>query len=200
MQSWAGRWRLQLFLCRRATWRLAGESLWTVLSQWGIHSQVFSLWQLIRLGRNQSQRFTLLLLWLLPVCVFPRHLNLNCPPGNLSAIKEKKGHWILWMSDVSLMRFLWSTLISCDNLWNTPIYEAINPNIRNASSNNTSKERWWLSTCSKHNPKLIILNWNASALVQQKLGKRTANKSSAAFWLNKTRKNIKHWNSELTSA
>lgn len=67
-------------------------------SQWGIHSQAFLLWQLIRLGSNQSQRFTLLLLWLLPVCVFfPPHLNLNCPPGNLSAIKEKKGHWIIVM-------------------------------------------------------------------------------------------------------
>lgn len=32
------------------------------------------------------------------LCVFfPPHLNLNCPPGNLSAIKEKKGHWIIVM-------------------------------------------------------------------------------------------------------
>lgn len=158
-------------------------------SQWGIHSQVFSLWQLIRLGSNQSQRFTLLLLWLLPLCVFPHYLNLNCPPGNLSAVKETKGHWKLW--DVSRMRSLWSTLISCDNFWNTPIYEAINPNIRNACFNNTSKERWGLSTCSRHNSKLIVLNWNTSAFVRQKLGKRTAHKSSAAFWLNITGKHIK---------
>lgn len=39
-------------------------------SQRGIHSQAFSRWQLIRLGSNQSQRFTLLLLWLLPLCGF----------------------------------------------------------------------------------------------------------------------------------
>lgn len=40
-------------------------------SQWGIHSQASSRWQLIRLGSNQSQRFTLLPLTASSVWFFP---------------------------------------------------------------------------------------------------------------------------------
>lgn len=73
----ASRWSPQLFPGRCAGWRWARVPSGPSPSQRGIQRQDFPRWQLLRLGTNQSSRFTHRALWLPP----PPRLSPHCPPG-----------------------------------------------------------------------------------------------------------------------